>query len=202
MTSHPEWICGGDRIGSLVTDPSSPYYNTFPIPPVMNAQLEVIMYSTLLRPLRERVLTGLETLLRQNERRNWLTIYFTMFILLHSCSLTTRRDEEFARRIDFSVSEIDFSETNLALMLLKSNFANPESIAEHHIGVLNMLAHFHYDTKGRYPISLIENHITMEEFANEAEVPIALAEFVKQCVERIKHRGKTQCVLAVLEYSF
>lgn len=105
MTSNPEWICGGDFIGSVVVDSCSPYNNMVPIPPVMNAQLEIIMYSTLLRPLRDQVLTGLETLLKENLRRNWLTIYLTLFILLHSCSLTTRRDEQFARRMELTVSE-------------------------------------------------------------------------------------------------
>lgn len=69
----------------------------------MNAQLEIIAYSTLLRPLREKVLGQLESLLKHKERGHWLTVYFALFILLHNCSLTTRRDEEFARRSDLEV---------------------------------------------------------------------------------------------------
>lgn len=103
MASNPESICDTEKVGPLVTDSSSPYYGMRPLPPVMNAQLEVIMYSTLLRPLRKSILADLELLLRQKERSNWLTIYLTLFILLHNCSLTTRRDEEFARRSKLSV---------------------------------------------------------------------------------------------------
>lgn len=77
-------------------------------------------------------------------------------------------------------------------MSLKSQFANPGSITEHHIGVLNMLAHFHYESKGRYPISLTEDPTTLDQFAAAAELPLRLAEFVKRSAERVKARGMTR----------
>lgn len=103
MASHPESISGTDKIGPIVVDTCSPYYGMRPLPPVMNAQLEIIMYSTLLRPLRTRILDQLESLMKHKVQSNWVTVYFALFILLHNCSMTTRRDAEFAHRSGLAV---------------------------------------------------------------------------------------------------
>lgn len=99
MSSCVEWICGGDRIGTKVDDLSSPWHGQYPIAPVMCAQLEIIIFTKLLRPFTKVVLEGLQALLTNKDRtkRSWLTVYLTLFILLHSCSMTTARDEEWAR---------------------------------------------------------------------------------------------------------
>lgn len=104
LTSNIEWICGGDVVGSVVDDQSSPYRNTVPVPPMTCAQVEVISYSSLLHPLRRKILKELKNMLLSNPRGNWLTIYLTLFIILHSCSHVTRRDEAFGRDIGQSVS--------------------------------------------------------------------------------------------------
>ena len=106
MTSNPERICAGDAFGTRVKDPSSPYFDTFPIPPVMCAQLEIITFSKMLRPFRQVVIEGLERLFDANDRQSWFTIYLVLFILLHSCSLTTRRDEEYARQMNLEVRRV------------------------------------------------------------------------------------------------
>lgn len=104
MTSLYEKICSEEKVGTVVEDAASPLYGTVPVAPVICAQLEVITFSTLQRPLKERVLKALENMLRANDRRNWLTIYLTLFILLHSCSMTTFRDAEWARQMNYPVS--------------------------------------------------------------------------------------------------
>lgn len=105
MTSNHEWIIGKERLGGTpVTDDSSPFYNRVPVSPIFCAQLEVIAYSTLLRPLQHQVGHGLKSLFASNSRKNWLTVYLTIFVLLHSCSLLTRRDEEYARTVGKPVS--------------------------------------------------------------------------------------------------
>jgi len=104
-TSNSEWLCGSETLGTLeVTDPSSPYFERRPIPPLINAQFQVISYSTLLRPLRKAVLDQLQAFITTFKRKHWLTIYLTMFILLHSCSLITRRNAQYARQLSLTVS--------------------------------------------------------------------------------------------------
>ena len=74
------------------------------MPPVIMAQNECIFYTKLLRPTSREVLSKLHELIRANDKKNWLTIYLATFILLHSCSMTTRRDWEYARQISLPVS--------------------------------------------------------------------------------------------------
>ena len=102
----PENICSQEKLGQVVDDPSSPYYGIVPVAPVICAQLEVITFSTLQRPLMTKVLRQLKALLLANDRRNWFTIYLGLFILLHSCSMTSRRDEEYARQMLMQVREL------------------------------------------------------------------------------------------------
>ena len=104
MTSNPEYICGGEAIGTVVHDLSSPYYGTMPVPPMVCAHLEIISYSFFLHPLRYKILKALERLLTYNTPGAWFTIYLTLFIVLHSCSYTTKRDEDFGRQINYPVS--------------------------------------------------------------------------------------------------
>lgn len=74
------------------------------MPPIMIAQKELVIYSRFLTPLSKKVLTVLSELIYKNKREHWLTILLVSVILLHSCSLITRRDEEYARQINLKVS--------------------------------------------------------------------------------------------------
>lgn len=103
-TSNPHHIYGDDKLGGeKVDDPSSPFYDCVPMPVIMIAQMECIMYTKVLRPLSKKVLEGLNDLVKDNKRTYWLTIYFTIFILLHSCSMITKRDEETAQQYGLQV---------------------------------------------------------------------------------------------------
>ena len=95
----PENICSEEKVGTIVEDRSSPYFGTVPVAPVICAQLEVIIFSTLQRPLMDSVLKQLQNMIIMNDRQNWFTVYLTLFLLLHSCSMTTKRDEEYARQM-------------------------------------------------------------------------------------------------------
>ena len=103
-TSNSEWLCGNETLGTPpVTDPSSPYYERRPIPPLINAQFQVISYSRLLKPFRKAVLNQLQGFITAYKRKHWLSIYLTLFILLHSCSLITRRNAQYARQLSLEV---------------------------------------------------------------------------------------------------
>jgi hypothetical protein len=86
-----------------VDDPSSRFHAMVPMPGIMIAQMECIMYTRILRPLSNRVLSVLKDLVTENKREHWLTIYLTLFILLHSCAMLTRRDFETAREFGLGV---------------------------------------------------------------------------------------------------
>lgn len=67
--------------------------NKILLPPVMTAQIECIMTKKVLEPLSKEVLVGLHTLIEKDSRKHWLTIYITIFILLHSCASLTAADQ-------------------------------------------------------------------------------------------------------------
>ena len=79
------------------------------------AQLEVISYTAILHPLRRKILKALEYMLLSSPRGCWFTIYLTLFIILHSCSLITRRDEEFSKQIGRQVSQMGGVKESVAL---------------------------------------------------------------------------------------
>jgi hypothetical protein len=105
MTSHPHHICGKDKLDTeAIDDDQSIFHNVVPMPVIMIAQKECIMYTRVLRPTSAKVLRILDDLVKRNKPQYWLTIYLTTFILLHSCSMITRRDRETARQYRLNVS--------------------------------------------------------------------------------------------------
>ncbi|KAI9696522.1 MAG: hypothetical protein M1820_008150 [Bogoriella megaspora] len=141
MTSNVEWICGEETLGiPRVDDELSPWFKHLPKPAVMCSQCEIISYTTLLRPYRKQLLSHLQSVIQANKREYWYTIYLTLFLLLHSCAMITRRDEELARQ-----------------MMYSDQFCNPLSITEHHVGSKTMLAYFHYLNKGAEVFSMVRS---------------------------------------------
>jgi hypothetical protein len=98
MLSTKADICGDESIGMLVRDKTSPYYDTIPAAPVLCAQLEVIITSTLQPRLETRILQKLRKMMYgRRGQGNWFATYLTTFIILHSCSMTSSRDAEWVR---------------------------------------------------------------------------------------------------------
>lgn len=95
----PEEVCGDEKIAQRVDDESSPYHGTYPVAPVIYAQEETVLMTKIQRPLQQQVIAELDALMKANKKENWFTIYLTLFILLHSCSLTSKRDAEFAKQM-------------------------------------------------------------------------------------------------------
>jgi hypothetical protein len=105
MSSRTEWLgAGGDMLDMKpVSDHSSPYYGTIPIPPVMSAQFTIIAQTCILKPIKRLVVDKLHALTATESRRYWFTIYLCIFILLHSCSMMTKRHEEYSKQINSPV---------------------------------------------------------------------------------------------------
>jgi hypothetical protein len=83
--------------------PDCPNSGIILVPPVLSAQMEIIMTVMVTQPVKKEVLTQLKELIQENQRRSWFTIYLTMFLLLHSCALLTAGDNKKARKQGFEV---------------------------------------------------------------------------------------------------
>lgn len=66
----------------------------------MSAQVSIISQAFMLKPFGLTVLHTLHTLTSKQKKCYWFAIYLAIFILLHSCSMTTKRDQEYARQIN------------------------------------------------------------------------------------------------------
>ncbi|CAH0055857.1 unnamed protein product [Clonostachys solani] len=103
-------------------------------------------------------------------REYWYTIYLTLFILLHSRSMTTRRDKEYASSINLSVHVIlsaFLSFVNvLELIIDQSTLCNPDGITQHNVGSKTLLAQFHMGLKGSLPFKLaLEGNLHAEQYS-------------------------------------
>ncbi|KAK3991427.1 hypothetical protein QBC44DRAFT_236889 [Cladorrhinum sp. PSN332] len=170
LSSNPSRICSEDKLDCTpVDDPYSPHYSAVPMPLFMTAQFECINYTTFLRPWSKAVLKQLNDLVLAKKREYWFTIYLSMFVLLHSCAMMTRRDEESARQWN-----------------MKTRYANPESIRAHHSGSQTMLAHFHFINKGVLPFSLPHTDAGRKELAKAADLTDEQVEFVKRTSDLVR----------------
>jgi len=124
MESRSERICGEETLGMLpqTFDPAAKSFNQVLLPPVMSAQLELIMTAMVLQPLKKTVLVQLQELIIKNKTRSWFTIYLCLFVLLHSCALLTSFENMRAKRHGLQVSSLHTSESSFLLpdMLLVS----------------------------------------------------------------------------------
>lgn len=109
LASHPDQIVGEDKLGMrTIDDPSSPHQDLVPTPPVLGAQLECILYSRFLRPMSKRVLKELLALIESRKLCYWYTIYLVLFMMLHSCSMMTRRDMEYAAQVSLGAGSAEW----------------------------------------------------------------------------------------------
>jgi hypothetical protein len=139
MCTRSAHITGRETLGMVpdTGDMSYPMKGKIPIPPVLGAQINLIISHKLQAPLRSRILDRLQKLILAQKPENWFCVYLCIFVLLHNCSLLTEHDIGYARKHG-----------------LKSRHARPDMVAELHFGANVLLAHFHYCCKGFRPFSL------------------------------------------------
>lgn len=170
--SNIEYLCGDDRLdGVPVSDPSSPWEGMVPMPPIMIGQFEAIIYSTILRPLNKTVLDQLQAFFLAPKRKHWYTVYLALFVLLHSCSMLTRRNSEFAAKIDWPLP-----------------YMNPFSIKKLHFSAVILIAHFHYISRGERPFDNAMEFTSTSLKENEGFTQQQL-EFIKLTADLVRQRG-------------
>ena len=100
MTTRSLRITGTETLGMStgLMDVSSGMHGKIPIPPVLGAQMQLILTQKLQGPLRSKILTRLQKLTLEQKPDNWFCIYICTFILLHNCSLLTIHDIGYARK--------------------------------------------------------------------------------------------------------
>ncbi|CAH0028313.1 unnamed protein product [Clonostachys rhizophaga] len=127
ITSTSLEITGREKLGlAPVNDESSNMHGKVPLPPIITPQEQIIVYSGFLIPLSKKIVSQLGLFLKNANPKMRYPSYLGLFIILHSCSMLTRRNKEYARQINHT-----------------GEYVNPDAISALHSGAITMLAHFH-----------------------------------------------------------
>lgn len=135
-------------------DKSSGMQGKIPIPPVLGAQMQLIINHKLQAPLRSKILVRLQKLTLDQKPDNWFCIYLCTFILLHNCSLLTAHDIGYARKHGLKVCHQSHAHIRKYLTGQQARHARPDMVKDLHFGANVLLAHFHYGCKGYRPFTL------------------------------------------------
>lgn len=119
-----------------ILDETNPNHGKIPLPPVLGAQMDLILIHHIQTKLRRELLDKLQKMMSKNKQSTWLVTYLVIFILLHNTALITAHDAGYAKKHG-----------------MKRRFAREEKVKEYHLGANILLAHFHYCNKGIYPFS-------------------------------------------------
>lgn len=108
LTTKSTVIVGNETLGMPpdIMDESSPIQGCIPLPPVMGAQLDLILIHQIQSALRREMLDKLQKMIQTNKQKTWLTTYLIMFILLHNVALITNHDAGYARKHGMNVSSL------------------------------------------------------------------------------------------------
>lgn len=99
------FIVGRETLGmpQNILDETSPTPGHIPLPPVLGAQLNLVMIHQIQAKLRKAVLDQLQRLVLKHKHTNWLVMYFVDFILLHNASMIIGHDASYARKHGINV---------------------------------------------------------------------------------------------------
>ncbi|KAM0564300.1 hypothetical protein ACHAPJ_000510 [Fusarium lateritium] len=138
LTTRSSFIVGEETLGMKqnILDETNPNHGMIPLPPVLGAQMDLVLIHHIQTRLRRELLDQLQKMMSKNKQSTWLVTYLVIFILLHNTALITAHDAGYAKKHG-----------------MKRRFAREEKVKEYHLGANILLAHFHYCNKGIYPFS-------------------------------------------------
>ncbi|KAI1101102.1 hypothetical protein F4804DRAFT_23030 [Jackrogersella minutella] len=171
LTTKSTIIVGEETLGMSqdIMDSTSPLRGCIPLPPVMGAQIELVLIHQIQSSLRREMLENLQTMTQANKHQTWFTTYLITFILLHNVALLCQHDAGYARKHG-----------------IKSRFAREEMVREYQNGANILLAYFHYCNKGVYPFSAECKEQDLSTLAELDESKIRLVQFTRSNVEKYK----------------
>ncbi|KAK1250806.1 hypothetical protein MKX07_005361 [Trichoderma sp. CBMAI-0711] len=138
LSTTSAFIAGKEKLGMAtdILDETSPNPGKIPLPPVLGAQMDMILIQHIQTKLRHELLDNLQKVMLKNKPSSWLVTYLVAFILLHNVALITKHDASYARKHG-----------------MNRRFAREAKVQEYHLGANIILAHFHYCNKGVAPFS-------------------------------------------------
>lgn len=100
------FLVGDEVLGMSndLLDETCPDAGRIPLPPVLGAQLDLILIHHIQNQLRRQVLDRLERMVSKRKHNTWMVTYLVIFVLLHNTALITAHDAKYARKHGMKVS--------------------------------------------------------------------------------------------------
>lgn len=112
LTTRSSFIVGTETLGMPrdILDETSPNHGMIPLPPVLGAQLDLVLIHHIQTRLRRELLDRLQKTIQKNKQSTWLVTYLVTFILLHNTALITGHDAGYARKHGMKVRTLEPNE--------------------------------------------------------------------------------------------
>ncbi|KAI5861841.1 hypothetical protein GGS23DRAFT_134284 [Durotheca rogersii] len=171
LTTKSTIIVGEETLGMRrdIMDETSPLRGCIPLPPVMGAQIELVLIHQIQSSLRREMLENLQSMTQANKHQTWFTTYLITFILLHNVALLCQHDAGYARKHG-----------------IKGRFAREEMVREYQMGANILLAYFHYCNKGVYPFSAECKEHDLATLAELDDSKVKFVQFTRANVDKQK----------------
>lgn len=106
LTTRSAIIVGPETLGMSrdIMDATSPLAGKIPLPPVMGAQIDLILINQIQKSWRKDALEGLQEMIQNGKQKTWLTTYLVTLMMLHNAALITAHDAGYARKHGIPVS--------------------------------------------------------------------------------------------------
>jgi hypothetical protein len=100
LTTRSSFIVGEETLGMKrnILDETNPNHGNIPLPPVLGAQMDLILIHHIQTRLRRELLDKLQKMMSKNKQSTWLVTYLVIFILLHNTALITAHDAGYAKK--------------------------------------------------------------------------------------------------------
>ncbi|KAI0195968.1 hypothetical protein F4808DRAFT_452796 [Astrocystis sublimbata] len=181
MTTKSTVIVGEETLGMAtdIMDETSPLQGKIPLPPVMGAQIELVLIHQIQSSLRREMLENLQTITQANKQHTWFTTYLITFILLHNVALLCQHDASYARKHGIQ---------NTSWVRLVSPLPPSTMTSNVRPGANILLAYFHYCNKGIYPFSPECKEQDLKTLAALSEMK---SQFIRQTKAHVERQRKT-----------
>lgn len=106
LSTTSSFIVGDETLGmpGNILDETSPNAGKIPMPPVLGAQLDLVLIHHIQTKLRREMLEILQKMVLKNKQGTWFVTYLVTFILLHNTALITAHDAGYAHKHGMKVS--------------------------------------------------------------------------------------------------
>lgn len=107
LTTRSSFIVGQETLGmkANILDATNPNHGRIPLPPVLGAQMDLILIHHIQTRLRRELLDKLQKMMSKNKQSTWLVTYLVIFILLHNTALITAHDAGYAKKHGMKVRD-------------------------------------------------------------------------------------------------